>query len=379
MAEQQPMQPTAERQPEQPALYDYEQVKEMVQSSIAFIEKKEKVTLEDDFFSEDNICVTMKNRDRPSTRMLILEKDTTQENLTDEAVTLHFETSFEEATFASLATTRGYTGSIGGVLGGGIMGGNIGLNLGFKYNRSKSFERGKSNSETKKLSAYVRARPKTLVIVKELVYKVEWAATCELELVFRKGDQVSYKYEEGRSMKENKIDVKKLLEKAKQSHRGVTSENTLSASLSSNQVRNTSLPVAKIPKPREHFHTNRDSESRRGNCRSGTPQVRLPMRTSDLPIASDRKTNTSSRVPTPIQPHEYTRATEMPLARYHHVIFTESMIIVKFVSDCIFNREERKLEIITEPSDPDRVKRIIDHQTGEKVRKNRSSEVRLPK
>ena len=88
MAEQQPMQPTAERQPEQPmaerqpeqpALYDYEQVKEMLQSSIAFIEKKENVTLEDDLFSEDNICVTMKNRDRPSTRMLILEKDTTQD------------------------------------------------------------------------------------------------------------------------------------------------------------------------------------------------------------------------------------------------------------------------------------------------------------
>ena len=77
-------------------------------------------------------------------------------------MTLHFETSFEEATFASLATTRGHAGSVGGGLGGGIMGGNIGLNLGFKYNRSKSFEQGKSNSEIKKLSADVHARSKTL-------------------------------------------------------------------------------------------------------------------------------------------------------------------------------------------------------------------------
>ena len=80
--------------------------------------------------------------------------------------------------------------------------------------------------------------------------------------------------------------------------------------------------------------------------------------------------NTSSHrsIPKPIRPAPvYTRATEdevMPLARYHHVIFTESKIIIQFVSDCIFNREERKLEIITVPSDPDRVKRIIDHQTG---------------
>ena len=77
--------------------------------------------------------------------------------------------------------------------------------------------------------------------MKELVYKVEWVATCELELVLRKGDQVSYKYEEGKSMKENKIEVKKLLEKAKQPHSGVTSENTLSAYKSGRERRHTPL------------------------------------------------------------------------------------------------------------------------------------------
>ena len=54
----------------------------------------------------------------------------------------------------------------------------------------------------------------------------------------------------------------------------------------------------------------------------------------------------------------------MPLALYHHVMLTENMIIITFLSDCLFNREEHKLEIIKLPSDPNRVKKIIDHQTG---------------
>ena len=55
----------------------------------------------------------------------------------------------------------------------------------------------------------------------------------------------------------------------------------------------------------------------------------------------------------------------MPLALYRGVMLTENnMIIIRFSSDCLFNGEEHKLEIIKLPSDPSRVKRIIDHQTG---------------
>ena len=84
--------------------------------------------------------------------------------MTDETVTFHFGTSFEEKTSVSLATTQGLTASIGGVLGGGL-GGNIGLNSGLQYSQSKRFGQDKSSAATKELSADVEVKPKTLVIV----------------------------------------------------------------------------------------------------------------------------------------------------------------------------------------------------------------------
>ena len=198
--------------------FDYKKVKEILEKSIEHVENKTNVKLEDDFFAKAKIRIIKKNRDRPMKRLLISEQDTSQENLTDESVTFHFGTSFEETTSVSLATTQGLTASIGGGLGGGGMGGSIGLNSGLEYSRSKSFGQDKSKAHTKELSADVEVKPKTLVIVKELVYEVEWAAMCELELTLGKEEKVNYKFTSGRSMKEksHSIGVNKLLKKAKQ-------------------------------------------------------------------------------------------------------------------------------------------------------------------
>ena len=54
----------------------------------------------------------------------------------------------------------------------------------------------------------------------------------------------------------------------------------------------------------------------------------------------------------------------MALALDKRVVLTENMIIITFLSDCLFNGEEHALEIIELPSDPTRVTRIIGSQRG---------------
>ena len=291
----------------------------MLESSIAFVEKKaNNVTLEDDFFVEADIRVVKKNRNRPRKRFLISEQDTSQENTTDETTTFHFRTSFEETTSVSLAATQGLTASLGGALGVGGMGGNIGLSSGLQYSRSKSIGQDKSNTATKELTADVEVKPNTLVIVKELVYKVEWAAMCELKLILRKKDKIKYTCNYGSRKKIRFIEVNKLLQKAIQQR-----ECDLGGQVQS-------------PRQRE----------------------RSPCYTHSIPTFTSGDQLTTFT----IDPYH---GRVKPLALYYdHVMLTENMIVITFSTDCLFKGEEHKLEIIKLPSDPDRVRRIIDHQTG---------------
>ena len=447
-----------EPQLNQPELFDYKQVKTMLESSIAFVENKpkNKVTLEDAFFVEADIRVVKKNRNRPRKRLLISEQDTSQENTTDEITTFHFRTSFEETTSVSLAATQGLTASLGGTLGGGGMGGNIGLSSGLQYSRSKSIGRDKSNAATKELTANVEVKPNTLVIVKELVYEVEWAAMCELELILRKEDKIKYKCKYGRRKeKVHLIEVNKLLQKAIQqresklgrqqresdyeeaSFRGVgvsvVPDISSTGPVPTYQIPPTttdpsqqthSVPVqpvyqnVSVGSVGTHLHSSPTVTYHQRLCgaipvqfpqqreRSPTPTHPVPKPRS-VPVQSppprERSPSPTYSVPNlcsvPVQSLQQSKrfhsvpnlrsvpvpslrqgvstvtrdavmillqsqSCVMPLALHHHVTLTENMIVITFLSDCLFNGEEHKLEIIKLSSDPARVKRIIDHQTG---------------
>ena len=198
-----------------PGKFTHNDVKEILQQLIsALAENNRKVELTDDFFVKANIRITKKNRNRPRKRLLISEKDTSQENITNETTKFHFKTSFEETTSVSLATSQGFSANVGGGLSGGAAGASLGLSSGLEYSKSKSFGQDKSRAQNKELTAEVDVRPNTVVIVKELTYEVEWAAMCDLELVLKKEDQIEYKCT-GRWRKEqtNYIEVKKLLKR----------------------------------------------------------------------------------------------------------------------------------------------------------------------
>ena len=404
----------AEPQPRQPQLFDYKQVKKMLESSIAFVEKKVNVSLEDDFIVEASIRVAKKNRNRPRKRLLISEQDTSQENLTDETTTFHFRTSFEETTSVSLATTQGLTASLGGTLGGGGMGGTIGLNSGLQYSQSKSFGQDKSSAATKELSADVEVKPNTLVIVKELVYEVEWAAMCELELILRKEDKIKYKYGHTKE-KIRFIGVNKLFKQAKRQRahhlqRPIIKPpspidpfffRSLPARRCSRSPDLDAISVATSQEPKEDNSSRTISPPAEIDHQEGseyqnttpTPEVNQeasptsPRKTDkELKKSNDAtsEVQTEDNSPSPdwdlqedLDELRHRQTTPLPstespkfkgkvmsLALYHHVILTENTIIVKFFGDCLFNGEEHKLEIIKLPSDPTRVKKIIDHQTG---------------
>ena len=471
-----------QQQPMQPEMHDYQQVKMMLELSIACVEKKANVSLEDDFFVKANIRIKKKNRNRPRDRLLISEQDTSQENLTDETVKFHFGTSFEEKTSVSLVTTQGLTAGIGALLGGS-MGGNIGLQTCLQYSQRKRSGKGTSSAATKDLSADVEVKPKTLVIVKELVYEVEWAAMCELELILRKEDKIKYRYEGSWSTKEKVhfIEVNKLLKRAKQQRassypviepqspiapryrfpqstarvRTIKRNNEATSEVhpEDNTSRTTS-PSAESNHPvdfediRHQYATplpdsdhGDSSTSPRKTDEDLTPlqkgsdtnsKIQMEDSSTSLPPAIelehqedleyprhqnatsvsviDKKSflATPSGVESDVSPLQNRKVSfsevqmeenvsvyppesnnleslthqnatlqrglesespnsevdVMPLALYHHVMLTENMIIITFLSDCLFNREEHKLEIIKLSSDPNRVKKIIDHQTG---------------
>ena len=363
---------------------DYMQVKEMLESSIAFVEKKVNVTLEDDFFVNANIRVRMKNRDRPRERYLISEQDTSQENLTDEIATFFFKTSFQETLSFSLATTQGFTACLGGALGGG-MGGNIGLNSGLQYSQSKRFGQDTSNASTKQLSAYVDVKPNTQVIVRELVYEVEWAAMCELELSLRKEDKIKYMCKYGQDKEKfHMIEVNKLIKKALCIRRARNLDQQHSRQEDSSC---TSPPFASLGVVLDMDSTDVEFTPHRKK-----PTFQLPTRKSkDMTtlLSTEKSSGATSEVqreentPASSQDHQNLKHQKeiaqvkkqdtiplkpqdpgMALALDKCVMLTENMIVITFLSDCLFNGEEHALEIIKLPSDPTRKIRIIDSQSG---------------
>ena len=460
-----------------PGIFTHNDVKEILEQLISvLVENSRHVELADDFFVKANIRITKKNRNRPKKRLLISEKDTSQENITDEMTKFWFKTSFEETTSISLATSQGFCANVGGGLSGGAVGASLGLSSGLEYSKSKSFGQDKSRAQNKELTAEVHVKKHTRVIVKELTYKVEWAAVCELELMLRKEDKIEYKCT-GRWGKEqsNYIEVKKLLKKLSVRKKKLASSLAPYISLPQRLVvlpspdhivsPSTDFPsstegymIDPSPDSDVDFYYNRvspvDHEStvqvrrpRDGAWRlwrdppqrpgwyeaihgvanyqgvsSTSAQVDYRVSNSPSPVdygvsPPSQKSETSSvehgptpktksvqfqnipevvtmdRDPSPdnisnssffsaVEHIEETESSPTPSSPKSNtsftgetsdpsqakadsrVLLTEHMLVIEFTSDCLFSAEEHKLEIIELPSNPKRVKRIIDHQTG---------------
>ena len=294
------------------------------------IENNSTVVLADDFFVKASIRIIRKNRNRPIQRSLVSERDTSQENFTDETTKFHFKTSFEETTSVSLATSQGFSANIGGGLSGGAVGASLGLSSGLEYSKSKSFGQDKSRAQNKELTAEVDVKKHTRVIVKELTYEVEWAAVCDLELMLRNEDKIEYKCT-GRWGKERYkcVEVKKLLKKliAREKKEASSSSSALETSSLSSTLRPSLKSEISLTGSQLVFSFIEHAES------SSTPAPNAK---------SDQKSTIGNQV-----------------------YLTENLLVIEFSSDCLFNAEEHKLEIIELPSDPERIERIFDHQLGE--------------
>ena len=399
---------------QQPGKFSHCDVKEILEQWISeLIENNKKVELADDFFVNANIRIITKDRNKPLKRLLISEQDTSQENLTDETTRFCFRSSFEEMTSVSLATSQGFTANIGGGLSGGVMVPNLGLSSGLEFSKSKSFGQDKSRAQNKELTAEVEVQPHTVVIVKELTYEVEWTAMCDLELILRKEDKIEYKCMGIWSKEEsNSIEVKKLLpkiiaRKKKQISSSSTQSNPMPASPKGTFPRtrsqlhsvavhdpnlkdyptplspesNTSLSGGKLKSSSIEHIKETELSPTPPSPKAKSIHIQLPRQvkisdhesTAPSPGDNDRPPYDASVC---LSSPDYNRSVAVDhLREREHLLqhasvdspvslLTENVLAIKFTSDCLFSAEEHKLEIIKLPSDSDRVKRIIDHQTS---------------
>ena len=395
---------------QRPGKFTHNDVKQILEQLIsALAENNRYVELADDFFVKANIRITKKNRNRPRKRLLISEKDTSQENITEETTKFHFKTSFEETTSVSLATSQGFSANVGGGLSGGAVGGSLGLSSGLEYSKSKSFGQDKSRAQNKELTAEVEVQPNTVVIVKELTYEVEWAAMCDLELILRKEDKIEYKcMGRWRKKDQSNVEVKKLLKRLRAPKKALI-QTPVEFGVASSSVVDSSSSVAVMmsstvdspspnPTPLETLPETEISAmppyNTRGQQESSTVQL-PPSPNSNTSLTEDQPKTSDSSVeygPTPkaknVQFQDFPEVVALeptsqlvvldhdsapvydPSKVPNHVItdsrvlLTEHMLVIEFTSDCLFSAEEHKLEIIKLPSNRERVKRIIDHQTG---------------
>ena len=246
--------------PEGYVVFDYEMVKELLEKSIEFVEKKKNVKMDDNFFAKANIHITKKNRDTPEKRWIVSEQDTSQENFTDEPATYTFKSSFEERNSICLATSQGYSIGVGGGIGAGYVGGNAGLNTSLEYRQSKSFGQDQCKAEIKELVAVVPVPPQTIVVVKELVYGVERLAMCNLKLMLREKDKIFYKHtpKQGATEKSDSVEVKKLLQKAKQLQ--VKAPDPDSAQQDKEPCQQDRMPGPQDRMPGQQDHTPREQD-----------------------------------------------------------------------------------------------------------------------
>ena len=193
----------------------YDELKKLLEQSIAATLKKGGVELDEDFFEVVDYHVVRKARDTTEERSLVSEKNTRFENhnANGEISEYRFSSSYEESSSFTLTTSKGYSIGIGGDLGVGFMGGSAGVNTGYQYSRQRGRSEEKGRTNTKELCLSGSLQPHTVVTVKELMYEVRENAQCNLVLMVGDRTNIPFNYE--KNGEKGSVEMKKLFERGK--------------------------------------------------------------------------------------------------------------------------------------------------------------------
>ena len=197
----------------------YDDLKHILEQSLAALKKEEVEFDDDDFFEEVDYRIVRKTRATPEERSLVSEQNTQFENRSQENSEYQFTSSYEENRLFSVTSSKGHSIGLGCNLGGGYMGGSAGVSTGYKYGRQKGSSEGKGRANRKELSLTGTLKPQTLVIVKELVYEVRENA--DYNLVLTLSDKANIPFTSAKDGEKGSVELKKLIEKGKITSRAI--------------------------------------------------------------------------------------------------------------------------------------------------------------
>ena len=190
----------------------FKEIMESIQKCIQSIERKPVQVNLDELLGKTIHVVFMKERYKENKRWLVFEEDTRYENIYGPPAKYTHTCQYDQETSVSLQISKGHKIGIGAGFGGNIFGGNVGFNTGYEYSKRKSEHNSHGRGKSKISSVEIIVPEKKAIIVKELIYKVEKRAMCEVELILNKKDEILYTISESTEQKipPSKIEIKKL-------------------------------------------------------------------------------------------------------------------------------------------------------------------------
>ena len=198
----------------------YEDLKQLLEESVAAAVDKTGVVLNEDFFETVGYKIVEKKREIPQKRWLLSEESTRYENFSTVDTQYSFKSSYGQTRSFGIQSTKGYSIGIGSNLKAGFMGGEAGVNASLQYNKQMATSVNESQAETKELSLQGTVRPGHYAIVKESRHNAQYSAECDLNLKVQVNAKVPFMYRDidGTEMVDSSVEISKLFKKGGLNH-----------------------------------------------------------------------------------------------------------------------------------------------------------------